>query len=191
MTNGELDRLPVSQLPARYDLARSAVYTRMGALGIQPQKVGNRSYVNSQQIGMLDELHKFINSGGTTAEFIDRMGIPQSGNSGQSSDSSSGQSAGLSVSPPDIVGLVRAIMAEMSSRFQPPSPEPDPLAYYRALEEVAQKGWQLKTSEVAYLLDLPPTEIESFDYQFYEAGFVFTRAGYRSGGEVAWRVSKR
>ncbi|MBE9077072.1 hypothetical protein IQ241_07140 [Romeria aff. gracilis LEGE 07310] len=188
MSNGELDRLPVSQLPARYELARSAVYTRMGALGIQPQKVGNRSFVNAQQVGLLDELHRFINSGGTTAEFIDRMGIAQSGkNPGQSPNLSSG----LSVTPPDIVGLVRAIMAEMSSRFQPPSPEPDPLAYYRALEEVAQKGWQLKTSEVAYLLDLPPKEIERFDYQFYEAGFVFTRAGYRSGGEVAWRVSKR
>ena len=82
------------------------------------------------------------------------------------------------------------IAAEIASRFQPALPEPDPLAYFEVLERAAQCGWHLRTSEIAYLLDLSPSEIGLYGDRFTEAGFVFTRAGYRTRGEVAWKVSK-
>lgn len=184
MSSGELDRLPVNQLTERYGLVRSAVYTRLEALGIKPEKIGNKSYVSAEQLRLLDDLHQFIQRGGNTAEFIESRGLQKR------EDSSSGLSRGLSTVQPDMFQLVTEIAAQIASRFQPPTPEPDPLAYFQALEQAAQNGWLLRTSEIAYLLDLLPSDIQMYGDSFSEAGFIFTKAGYRSRGEVAWRVSK-
>ena len=184
MGNGEIDRLPVSQLSERYGLVRSAVYTRLEALGIKPERIGNKAYVNAEQLKLLDDLHQFIQSGGTTAEFLESRNIQRN------EPSISNLSSGLSTVQPDIIRLVTTIAAEIAARFQPAPPEPDPLAYFEVLERAAQNGWLLKTSEIAYLLDLSPSEIGLYGDRFNEAGFVFTRAGYRTKGEVAWKVSK-
>lgn len=184
MVSGELDRLPVNQLTERYSLVRSAVYTRLDALGIKAEKVGNKSYVNAEQLQLLDDLHQFIQAGGNTAEFLESRGLQRV------EEQSTGLSRGLSTTQPDMVQLVTEIAAQLVSRLQPPSPEPDPLAYFKALEQAARNGWLLRTSEIAYLLDLLPSEIASYGDSFSEAGFIFTQAGYRAGKEVAWKVSK-
>lgn len=182
MSSEEIDRLPVNQLTARYNLVRSAVYTRIDALGIKPEKIGNKSYVNAEQLRLLDDLHRFIQAGGTTAEFLESRGMQR--------EESSKMSSGLSTVQPDIIQLVAEIAAQFAAKFQPAASEPDPFAYFETLERAARNGWLLSTSEVAYLLDLRPSEIQSYGDRFSEAGFFFTRAGYRSKGEVAWRVSK-
>lgn len=183
MSNGEIDRVPVNQLTDRYDLVRSAIYTRFEALGIKPQRVGNKAYVNAEQIKLLDALHDFIRSGGTTAEFLELRGISRT--QGVSAE----QSSGLSTIEPDFARLVAAIVSEIASRSQPGA-APDPFAYFEVLERAYQNGWLLSTSEIADLLDLLPSEIRLYGDTFSEAGFVFTKAGYRAGGEVAWKVSK-
>ncbi len=184
MSNGEIDRLPVNQLTERYNLVRSAVYTRLEALGIKPERVGNKAYVTAEQLQLLDDLHEFINSGGTTAEFRESRGIQKP------SEAPTEASSELSTVQPDFARLVAAIAAEMATRLQPAPPQPDPFAYFEVLERAYQNGWLLSTSEVADLLDLLPSEIRQYGDSFAEAGFIFTKAGYRSGGEVAWRVSK-
>ena len=83
MNTGEIDRFPVGQLQDRYSLARSAVYKRMQDLGIAPKKVGQRSYIDAQELNLMDELHLFINQGGSVAEFIEARGLRQrQGNQG-------------------------------------------------------------------------------------------------------------
>ena len=193
MSGGDIDRIPVNQLSDRYKLARSAMYKRMADLGIEREKIGNRAYVSAEQVELLDELHSFIGVGGNVAEFIARKGLdkPDRQSASESSAQTSGQSAGLALSNADMVKMVSAIAAEMAAKLQPAlAASADPLAYYESLERAASKGWKLRTSELATLLKLEPAEINSFSQTFYEAGFVFTRAGYRSGGEVAWLVTK-
>jgi hypothetical protein len=184
MGRGQIDRIPVNQLTERYQLARSAVYKRLDDLGIRTERIGNKAYVNAEQLRLLDELHKFIKAGGTMAEFLESRGMARS------KESSSELSTGLSAGQSDLVQMVTAIAAQVVSRFQPPVSEPDRLAYYEKLEQAAQNRWLMRTSEIADLLDLSPSEIQLYGDSFREAGFVFTRAGYRAGGEVAWRVSK-
>ncbi len=197
MSGGNIDRIPVNQLSDRYQLARSAVYKRMSDLGIEREKIGNRAYVSNEQVKLLDELHNFIGVGGNVAEFIERKGLNKASNSsddvstGQSTGRSSGQSSDLALSQSDMVKLISAIAAEMSAKLQPAVQTRDPLAYYESLEKAANRGWKLRTSELAELLKLDSKEIDSYGQTFYEAGFVFNRAGYRSGGEGAWLVSKR
>ncbi|MEO0376990.1 MAG: hypothetical protein AAF329_20720 [Cyanobacteria bacterium P01_A01_bin.17] len=193
MSDGNIDRIPVNQLSDRYQLARSAVYKRMADLGIEREKVGNRAYVSREQVELLDELHRFIGVGGNVAEFIERKGLNRSNapSTEESTGQGSGQSSGLALNQSDMLKLVSAIAAEMTAHLQPALSTRDPLAYYESLEKATTGRWKLRTSELAELLKLDPREIESYGQTFYEAGFVFNRAGYRSGGEGAWLVSKR
>ncbi|XPM59892.2 MAG: hypothetical protein EDM05_022000 [Leptolyngbya sp. IPPAS B-1204] len=184
MGRGQVDRIPVNQLMERYRLARSAVYKRIEDLGIKTEKIGNKAYVNAEQLRLLDELHQFIKSGGTMPEFLDSRGLTRA------KELSSDLSSGLSTGQSDLVQVVTAIAAQVVSRFQPAAPPPDRLDYFEKLERAARNGWLLRTSEIADLLDLSPSEILLYGDSFREAGFVFTQAGYRAGGEIAWRVSK-
>jgi hypothetical protein len=62
----EIDRIPLSQLPSRYSIARSALYTRLKDLNIEPIKEGRKAYIDGQQLQLLDALHQHIQKGGTT-----------------------------------------------------------------------------------------------------------------------------
>jgi hypothetical protein len=199
-SSSEIDRIPVAQLMSHYALARSAVYTRLNALGIEPEKIGGKAYLNGPQLELMDQLHAFIKQGGNTAEFLEMKGLPPMGadrsdrsdradrRSTAAADLSSGQSSGLAATGmgPLVTALAAAIAAAMSKN-QPPT---DPFAYYKLLEQAARTNWLLKTSEVAKLLDLSSAEVLAFGDRFTDAGFVFTHAGYRANGEVAWTVSK-
>jgi hypothetical protein len=187
MSNGEIDRIQVNQLMDRYGgLARSAVYKRLKDLGIKPEGIGNKSYINAEQLALMDELHHFLQSGKnrSAAEFLDMKGLKKPDE--LDDDLSSGLSLGQ---PSDIVQLVAAIAAQFANKLQPAAPARDPMAYFEVLERAAQSGWELKTSEVAYLLDVSIEEIEQCADRFNDAGFIFTQAGYRQNRR-SWKVSK-
>jgi len=69
-------------------------------------------------------------------------------------------------------------------------PAHDPLASLRGLQEAYRNQWLLSPSELAQLLKLSPKTVRSYGARFEDAGFVFTRAGTRKRGEVAWKISK-
>jgi hypothetical protein len=192
MNSSEIDRIPVPQLIDRYDLARSAVYTRMNALAIEPEKIGGKSYLNGPQLALMDQLHAFIKQGGNTAEFLEMKGIGErsAASAHPSSGQSSGQSTDLTLGQTGMGPLVAALAAAIASAMAKNQPPTDPFAYYKLLEQAARTNWALKTSELAKLLDLSPAEVLAFGDRFSDAGFVFTQAGYRANGEVAWAVSK-
>ncbi|PZO34136.1 MAG: hypothetical protein DCF21_13940 [Leptolyngbya sp.] len=186
MNSGEIDRYPVNQLPDRYSLARSAVYKRMQDVRIVPEKVGQRSYITAQQLQLMDELHRFINQGGSAAEFIEARGLRQ--RPGNNGSGQSGSGSDLAVNPNDF-GSMMGAFAELMGRMG--FGQPDPMKYFETLENAAKNGWLPSTSELAELIDLSPREIEGYGDRFSEAGFVFSRAGYRKNGEIAWKVAKR
>ena len=186
MNSGEIDRFPVSQLQSRYALARSAVYKRMQDLRIVPEKIGQRAYITAQQVQLMDELHRFINQGGSAAEFIESRGLRQ--RSGNNGNAQTGSGSDLAITPNDFGGMIGAL-AELMGRMG--FGQPDPVKYFETLENAAQNGWLFSTSELAGLLDLSPREIEGYGDRFPEAGFIFSRSGYRKNGEIAWRVTKR
>jgi hypothetical protein len=188
MNNGEIDRIQVNQLEQRYNLARSAVYTRINALGIKQEKIGNKAFLNADQLRLMDELHQFINRGGTTAEFLEFKGIQKTDES--LDEPPTKPSSGLSITQSDLMQFMSAFAAEFAARSQSNSAPSDPLAYFEKLEKAVQAGWLPSTSELSSLLNIPASEILKYGDRFFEAGFVFTRAGYRANGEVAWKVSK-
>ncbi|HEY9601078.1 MAG TPA: hypothetical protein V6C85_05660 [Allocoleopsis sp.] len=184
----EVDRVPVSQLPSRYGIARSALYTRLKDLKIEPEKQGKKAFVDADQLEQLDALHSHIQKGGTTGEFL-----KQSDTSGQlATPDSPGQSRTIVQDSPGqitasptaaLVTVVEAIVKRLI-------PAPSRLSYLLQLEEAYSHGWLLSTSELADLLGLTSGTITDYGEEFSDAGFTFTRAGKRKGGEIAWRVGK-
>ncbi|NEP19634.1 MAG: hypothetical protein F6J97_22540, partial [Leptolyngbya sp. SIO4C1] len=78
MSSGEIDRFPVNQLQARYGgLVRSAVYKRLEELNIKPQRVGRNSFITGAELQLMDELHEFIQRGGSAAAFKEMRGLNQ------------------------------------------------------------------------------------------------------------------
>jgi hypothetical protein len=215
MSDAQLDSFPVSELQHRYQIVRSNVYNRLEALNIKPEKQGGRAYVNGEQLQLLDALDEHIEKGGTTAEFMasrvdsglvekstgqmEKSFGQQQLDSGQIEkssgqlDLSNGQAEQFTITEQQsaLVGLIEAItsrlMPMIASQLKPAH---DPLAGLRGLEEAYRNQWLLSTSELAQLLKVSPRTVRGYGKQFSDAGFVFTRAGTRKRGEVAWEISK-
>lgn len=177
----EIDRIPLSQLPSRYGIARSALYTRLKDLQIEPLKEGRKAYVDGHQLQRLDDLHQHIQQGGNTGEFLKqtRLGQSSTNNSEALVQDSLGQ-----IQPTAFVALVESLV----KRLIPVTG--NRLSYLRELEEAYENGWLLSTSELADLLGLSPKTLAKYGREFHDAGFIFTRAGNRKRGEIAWAISK-
>jgi DNA-binding Lrp family transcriptional regulator len=186
----EIDRLPLSQLLSRYGIARSALYTRLKDLQIEPVKEGKKAYVDGSQLQLLDELHEHIQGGGTTNEFLKQKtskstGLSRTPYKTQESSLIVQDSPGqITLQPSGLVAVVEAIFLRLLPKTG------SRLSYLRELEEAYEKGWLLSTSELADLLGLSPKTVAAYGQQFEDAGFVFTRAGTRKGGEIAWAINK-
>ncbi|MEL6385179.1 MAG: hypothetical protein AAFQ89_22490 [Cyanobacteria bacterium J06626_18] len=178
MTEANPERFPVSQLTQRYNVVRSAIYTRIDALGIKPEKVGNRAFLNVEQLTLMDELHEYIQAGGQTAAFLAEKGLQRS--------QSVGEPAPVTLTPSAIRELAGAIALELANQME----QAHPLAHLQALEQAHKNGWQLSTSEIADLLDISFEVLHAAEDYFEDAGFVFTPIGRRTNGETAWSVSK-
>lgn len=61
---------PTSELPERYGVVRSAIYKRLDDLHIKPTRQGNKSYINDDQLQLMDDLHAHLEAGGRTEEFV-------------------------------------------------------------------------------------------------------------------------
>jgi hypothetical protein len=178
----EIDLIPITQLPSRYGIARSNLYTRLKDLGIEPERQGKKAFVNAEQLQLLDELHDYIQRGGTTSEFIKyKNGKSSFDNRALAAIPSDNQL----FQPATFVTVVEAIV----KRLLPSTGSC--LAYMRELEEAYEKGWLLSTSELADLLKLSSKTIAAYGNEFEDAGFVFTRVGIRKGGEIAWAIDKQ
>lgn len=189
-----IDLIPLSQLPSRYGIARSNLYTRLKELKIETVKKGRKAFVNAEQLELLDGLHAHLQNGGTILGFIQI--VKKKGQ--QSALVSIRERSGSYLTEKDrpsepmivlnpvalvstIETVVRRIVPTANNR----------LNYLKELEEAYQSGWLLSTSEVSDLLGFTPKTIASYGSEFSDAGFTFTRVGTRKGGEIAWSIDKQ
>jgi len=193
----KLDRVLVAQLPDKYGIVKSVIYDRINRLGIKPTKIGNKSYVSGEQLELLDKLDAHMKAGGSMADFADQYashggGREENFDSGIESDSQL-IVAGLTASQfGQLSQVIEGLVTRLIPAFvrQLPGLANDPVAHLRALEEAYKNGWLLSTRELATLLILSSSTVCRYGSKFEDAGFVFTRAGQRKGGEVAWSVGK-
>ncbi len=183
----ELDLIPVADLPNRYGVVRSNIYNRLSALKIEPEKQGNKAYINADQLALMDALDVHVKAGGKLSDF--RSGGLSYSPTGQVEASYRSQDT-MDMTPEQTglgwFGMIEAIASKVADiiTIRQPSPPPDPLANLRALQEVVDQGWLLSSSQVAQLLGVKPHGSE-----FSRHGFTFTKTG-KVGSESAWKVTR-
>lgn len=178
--DAELDEIPVASLADRYDVHRSQVYTRMEALKrrdetLVPYKRGKKAYIPKMMLDYLDGMAALIQKGQTTEEAADQVlnRLPTR-RADSLVDTRHVQSSELVIAEPEPV-------------FEDPEFDFDELLVkLRGLQELADQGWWLSSSQIAHVLklkSLPPGD------SFERYGFRFTKAG-KNGAEIAWKLAK-
>ena len=178
--------IPVSELPDRYGLVRSQIYLRLRALKernpeLTSYKSGGKAYVNAAVLECLDELNRLVTK--------ENMKLDEAADIVTGSVSAQ-LSPGEQTDRPKVSGATApAILGQPSDKISVATIrkalQEEPLARYKMLDEVAQNGWQLPTSELAAILELSTLD----DAEFEGYGYRFTQAG-QAGEETAWKVEK-
>lgn len=211
-SDSQIDRIALSGLQSRYGIGRTAVYTRIQALQIEPLRKGNKAFVTSEQLKLLDELHEYLELGNSISEALEKMGrqttqeldtekintkSPLSSKlySQQYSEQflAKGESSALATSLAALIQKVTqtqeqmlAQQCQMAELFRSTA---DPLAPQRALEEAYQHGWQLSTSQLAQILGLSPKNLGRYQ-AFEQFGFTFIKCE-RQSQQTTWTVTKK
>lgn len=188
-----VDLIPLSQLPSRYGIARSNLYTRLKDLKIESVKQGRKAFVTAASLQLLDGLHAHLERGGNTPEFLKKLQenhhnlVTIPANSLENTNYFEPEYPSeptIALNPSALVGVIETVVKNLipTSRSR--------LTYMRELEEAYQHQWLLSTSELADLLGLTKKTVTNYGQEFSDAGFVFERAGIRKGGEIAWSIDK-
>jgi hypothetical protein len=205
----ELDSFTIKDFESRYGVTRSNIYNRISGLRdkgyyMEPEKQGNRAVYNADQLALMDQLDQHIKGGRATAEFpafneptqlsYRPTGQPQP--SYKTQDTPSTELAPMTFGIASMMDAIASKVADIiNSRQSIPveiqlpenMQQPDPLANFRSLQEVADRGWLLSTSQLAPLLELKSLPGKA---AFDRYGFRFTKAG-KNGSETAWKVCRR
>ena len=174
-----IDSVPVAGLTNRYGVGRTALYDRLKALGIEPEKRGRSSHISNSQLDQMDQLDLRLKAGepmpsNPTAEQTEH-------DHRTFTEHSPNLSAGHS---PNTIGSLSpstdAAILTLASMLKRPI---DPMANYYALQSACDNGWLLPTDKVRELIGVAPRG-EECD----RLGFRFTRSTKR---RTEWSVSRQ
>lgn len=162
-----VDSIPVSGLPNRYGIGRSALYNRINALGISVERRGKLSYVSTSQLDQLDQLDTRLKAGESMPTIDDKSLTYLSTEHTLNKLTTTSPST-------DSALLTIASMLQVSV-----NESRDPMRNYRALQSAADNGWLLPTNKVRELIGVKPHGNE-----YDRLGFRFIRCDRRT----EWRV---
>ena len=158
----EIDSFPVAELPRRYGIGRSVVYKRLHGLGIHPQQQGRRSYVDGDQLKLLDDLDEHIRRNGTIASFVERQAEIEPAQPEPSGEIAPTISA--------IERLAAALSPSETSRA-------DPLEPHDQLYKAAERGYWLNAAELGEILGVTAGAISRRGTEFRAKGFRISHVG--------------
>ena len=172
-----IDSVPVSGLTDRYQIGRTALYDRLKALGIEPEKRGRSSHISGSQLDQMDELDTRLKAGEP---------MPSNMTTGQTEHDRrtfTEHSPNLSTehSPNNLTTLspsTDSALLTLASMLQA-TQHKDPMANYHALQSACDHGWLLTTESVRELIGVKPHGAE-----FDRLGFRFVRSDRRTEWHV-------
>jgi hypothetical protein len=183
-----VDELPVKSLPDRYGVARSQIYNRIKALGIETIKRDNKAYVNQEQLAQLDRIHELIQVGQTleeAASLVNPQIRPSRETPGQYNIvPASGAPLGQSYGATGQLDLLQALVTALSNQPHPTALS-NPLSRFEQLQAIANNDWRPSTQDLSKILSLGSLPGPRFE----RYGFRFTRVG-KNGAQTAWKVEK-
>lgn len=162
----------------------STFHNRMVKLGIKPERRGRQSFLNQQQIQLLDRLDTHLKSGGVFGNFE----IEEGGTKPMQESSSSGklvESKVGSIATSGSIGDIEIIAALQSLAMK----NYDVLTPQKRLQEAADNDFLLTTEQVSQILGLNANTIRSWKSETRKLGFTFHKEHENSS--VVWRISRR
>lgn len=196
--NVQLDSFTIKDFESRYGVARSNIYNRLKGLKdkgylLEPEKQGGKSIFNADQVAVMDALDAHLKADNDIASFPAAEGQTDlsyvlQDNRQPSHETQDIRSSELTPAAFGIASMLDAIAGKVVDIITVRTVEAaplDPLANLRTLDEAAQRGWLLSTSQLAPLLGLKTLTGQTID----RYGFTCTRQG-RNGMESAWKITK-
>ena len=197
----EIDRHPVSDLPSRYGISRSVLYSRMQKIGVQTIKEGNKSFVSKEDVETLDRLNEHIKVHGNINDFLDQTdrtdtqdrqdGLTKVSDNGSylvredrtdGQDRQDGQPQQLDI-PNLMEQLVDVAVSAIERR------EKTSINDLRTLQEIADNGWLIPTSRLAEIIGKTRSFFRGKKSTITYCGFKFEKVG-KQGNDKLWLVSR-
>lgn len=160
-----VDSVPVASLTDRYQIGRTAIYDRLKALGIEPEKRGRASHISSAQLDQMDQLDLRLKAG-------EPMPIMTTEHSPDTYTEQPPNTSIATLSP-----STDAAILTLAAMLKRPS---DPLSNHAALQRCADSKWLLSSAQLREFVGIQPKGNE-----FKRMGFTFTRH------DREWEVTAR
>lgn len=191
----EIDRFPVKELPNRYNINRSVLYTRLEKLNIKTIKEKNKSFIDGESLKLLDDLNDHLKNGGKTNDFLDQTNkqtdktdkqtkpynnkdLTTDTNQTDKADRQSRQSEQL-ILPGTFQDVINATLDLAESRKTG-------LNDLRDLQEIADQQWFLPTGRLASIIGKSRSYFTGKN-EIHYCGFKFEKIG-KQGQEMLWQV---
>ena len=162
----------------------STFHNRMVKLGIKPERRGRQSFLNQEQIQLLDRLDTHLKSGGVFGNFQIEEGsttlIQESSSSGKlvASKVSAIASSG-SIGDIEIIAALQSLAMKNYDILTP----------QKRLKEAVDNDFLLTTEQVGQILGLNANTVRSWKSGTQRLGFVFHKE-HEGSSAVVWRVRR-
>jgi hypothetical protein len=163
----------------------STFHNRMVKLGIKPERRGRQSFLNQEQIQLLDRLDTHLKSGGVFGNFQIEEGLTTP----IQESSSSGRLVASTVSAianSGSIGDVEIIAALQSLAMK----NYDILTPQKRLKEAVDNDFLLTTEQVSQILGLNSNTVRSWKSGTQRLGFIFYKE-HEGSSSVVWKVNKK
>ena len=145
--------IPLSDLPARYGVARQTIRDRMVKLGIPSSRMDGQKYISVRDLEILDQYHQHLANGGRSDDFIkgqsniavQKIDLPLMKREVEQAIISDVQRV---ENQPDLLILIEKIVSVLKPI--------DHLSTYRAMDEACQNEWVLTSEKVHELTGRKP-----------------------------------
>jgi DNA-binding transcriptional regulator YiaG len=161
----------------------STFHNRMVKLGIKPERRGRQSFLNQQQIQLLDRLDEHLRTGGTFGNFIIEEGatVPMPKNTSSMELVASNSHSIVSTGNIGDIEIVAALQSIANANH-------DILTPQKRLKEAAEDGFVLTTEQVSRIVGLSQSTVSSWKTGTRKLGFNFHKE--HEGSSVVWRVDR-
>lgn len=162
----------------------STFHNRMVKLGIKPERRGRQSFLNQQQIQLLDRLDIHLKSGGVFGNFEIEEGATKPMQQSSSSAKLVAKKVD-SIATNGSIGDVEIIAALQSLAMK----NYDILSPQKRLQEAVDNNFLLTTEQVSQILGLNSNTVRSWKSGTQKLGFIFCKE--HEGSSVIWRITRK
>lgn len=159
----------------------STFHNRMTKLKIKTERRGRQSFLNQEQIKLLDRLDTHLKQGGTFSNFIIEEGEVQPViiNTEETRISPAKTSAPVVIGNAEIITALQAIAISNHDILMP----------QKNLKEAVENDYLLTTAQVSQILNMSPSTISSWKSGTRKLGYLFYKE-HEGQSAVVWRVER-